>query len=227
MPFVEMFCVRAGELPTNCHLLCLKVDESDCRTPSLDFAIGHIISHAPRLGPGLVLRLSSMPLTPADISTSESISGLKLSKDASRVVYSVSPISKLGKYATSALWIAETSKANSAVQITSGAFHDHSAQFNPDTSKPAEIFFLSDRHALGDADQIYRFILAPFAREPIPLTPISNKKGISSFCVSPSGRFIAFTSPDEPVEGTPGDPIVFGDKTKLGRLRLINLNTHA
>jgi len=162
-------------------------------------------------------------LTAKEIAASESIHNIKLSKDASRVVYCVGPRNRAGDHTTSALWLAETFKAESAKQITSGTFDDSSPQFHPNGSS---ILFLSDRHKAGGPSQIYQLTLSNLSAEPFPLTSIKNTKGVASFSISPDGVYVAFISQDEPgINGEEpiSDAKIWGERINLGRLRVIDL----
>jgi Tol biopolymer transport system component len=161
-------------------------------------------------------------LTPEEIASSEEITGLSLSSDASLVVYSVGSRSRTGDHATSALWLAETDIRGSARQFTSGEFHDRSPAFHPDGS---DIYFLSDRHGSGGPAQIYRVRVSSPVELVLVTSPITAA-GISSFSISPNGRYIAFISPDKFLDGmkdATADPEIWGDKRDLGRLRLLDL----
>ena len=137
--------------------------------------------------------LSSM-LTPKDIAASDLIDHIKLSTDASKVVYSVGPRFRAVDRATSALWLAATFQAGSAKQITSGAYHDSSPRFHPDDSS---ILFLSDRRKVGGPSQIYQLPLSNLSGEPVALTSVDNTKSVASFSMSPDGAYVAFIRHDE------------------------------
>lgn len=172
----------------------------------------------------LWIRLHSTMFTAEEMAAVESISALTLSEDTSRALYCVEPVHRPGKNTTSALWLAETAVEHSARQITSGAFHDFSPKFHPQTS---EVFFLSDRHNLGGPVQLYQFKLSALGGDPIPLTPLTNEKGVSSFAFSPNGKYVAFISPDETnheVDRLAHAAKIWNEKKDLGRLRLIELS---
>lgn len=166
--------------------------------------------------------LSPKMLTPKEIVATDGISGLKLSRNGSWVVYTVGPKYKAGDHATSALWVAETAKEESARKITSGKYQDNEPAFHPNT---LEIFFLSDRHKAGGASQLYRLPFPVDDTDPTPVTPLSNEKGVSSFSISPDGSYVAFVSQDEDAQSneTAVDAEVWGEKKGLGRLRVIDL----
>ena len=164
-------------------------------------------------------------LTPKEIAAADEITGLRLSADASWVVYSVGPVNRPGEHVTSALWLAHTNVEGSAKQITSGEFHDHSAQFHPDGSV---VYFLSDRHNAGKSSHIYRLAIPSSEGDPIPITLPADVEAVISFSISPDGKYVAFISPDKPIsnEGTEYVPYVqiWGEKKALGRVRLIELD---
>jgi len=166
-------------------------------------------------------------LTCKEIVSGDSIAGLRLSNDASRVVYSVGPTYRPNDHATSALWLALTASEGSAKQITSGLFCDKSPEFHPHGS---DIYFLSDRHKAGGPAQIYRLPLNSNDGVPIPITFPTLTGSVSSFSISPDGQYLAFVSPDKPAEEGETkrkedviDVEIWGEKKNLGRLRLLNL----
>lgn len=163
----------------------------------------------------------SSPWTPEKITSSETLLNVKLSQDGSKVLYQVKPAFRDGEHATSSLWIADTDKADSARQLTSGLFNDTTGVFHPDGQR---VVFLSDRQKAGGPSQ--RYALSLTGGEAVSLFGKDNKRGVSAFEISPNGRYIAFTSSDEPTaedekrEKEKDDASVFGDKKGLERLRL-------
>ncbi|KZT10026.1 alpha/beta-hydrolase [Laetiporus sulphureus 93-53] len=133
------------------------------------------------------------PLTAEEVVSADVISSLKLSEDGSRVVYCVSPHYKTGDNSVSALWIADTSKDNSARKLTSGAAHDHSPCFHPRLS---EIYFLSDRAKAGDASHIYKLAGdATMESEPERVGALHVEQSVLSFSICSDGKYIAFIGP--------------------------------
>ena len=129
------------------------------------------------------------------IASQKIISNLHLSNDGRQLVYQSSFLySRAGENDTSALWVAETEYDNSSRQLTSGSYNDIQPRFLPDGT---HLLFLSDRHKSGGRLQIYMVPLDTQG-EAIPLTNTGNKNGISSFLISPDGRYIAYLSEDEP-----------------------------
>lgn len=169
---------------------------------------------------------SQKTFTPHSIAESEGLSDVRLSPDAKKLLYHVKPLYKAGKHETSAIWIADVDKPNSARQFTSGLFNDRSAQFHPDDDR---IIFLSDRHKAGGPAQLYSISLT--GGEAALLFGKGNKKGVSSFQISPDGRYIAFASADEPTaadeqrEKDKDDARIFGDKRALEHLKLYSFST--
>ncbi|KAJ7153510.1 alpha/beta-hydrolase [Mycena crocata] len=160
-----------------------------------------------------------MPITPQDIANADQINSLCLSTAGDRVVYCVGPAFRTkDAHKTQALWLADTSVANSARQITSGLFYDRNPTFDP---KSGDIFFLSDRHKAGGKPQIYRIACAAFGGDAIPLTPTANTSGVSAYAVAPNGRWLAYISADEETEE---DVIIWRAPKKLGRLRILDLS---
>ncbi|KAI5117832.1 hypothetical protein M0805_003309 [Coniferiporia weirii] len=159
--------------------------------------------------------------TPSKVADSEQLNGIKLSPDASKVLYTVKPAYKSGEHNTSAIWLADVDTAGSAKQFTSGLFNDTAAQFHPDGQR---VIFLSDRHKAGGPLQVYSINIA--GGEAFPLFGKDNKKKVSMFELSPDGLYLAFTSADEPTpedeqrEKDKDDAVVFGDKRAFERLRL-------
>lgn len=161
-------------------------------------------------------------LTPEEMAAVDVITGLTLSKDGVWLAYCFEPVYRPGDHKTSAIWLAEPASENSAKQLTSGLFRDFNPAFHPTSS---DILFLSDRHKPGGKSQIYQLkCSSPYGGDPIPLTPLANKKGVSSFAISPHGKYIAFVSADEPADkkDATGDAEVWNEKKDLGRLRIID-----
>ena len=102
--------------------------------------------HQPTLSSG-----STTAITPQDAVSGESVKELKLSKDGSRVIYTVGPRYKSGDHKTSALWLAETFVEGSAHQITPGTNCDFSPSFHPtsSTSYPIETKPVAQRICLA------------------------------------------------------------------------------
>ncbi|EJD41038.1 alpha/beta-hydrolase [Auricularia subglabra TFB-10046 SS5] len=171
----------------------------------------------------------SAPISPQAIAASDTLSSPVLAPDGSKVLYTVRPLYKAHdkEHATSAIWIADASKEGSARQLTSGLFNDTSAVFSHDGET---VYFLSDRHKAGGSPQLYSLPLS-VGGEAIPLTGTELKRHVSSFKLSPDGRFIAYTSAGEPTaeddakEKAKDDAIVFSDRKKLNKLRLLRLAT--
>ncbi|KAJ7203702.1 hypothetical protein C8J57DRAFT_387973 [Mycena rebaudengoi] len=62
----------------------------------------------------------------------------------------------------------------------------------------------------------------------LQLTPVENLKGVSTYAISPDGRWLAYISPDEPAkkdeEDAPEYVKIWREKKELGRLRLLDLS---
>lgn len=165
-------------------------------------------------------------LTPDELVDLEVLDNVHVSPSGKQVVYDVTPSSKKGSKKVSSLWIADTGKADSARQLTSGLNHDQLPQFSPNEDC---VLFLSDRANPGESSAIYCLPLT--GGEPFPLTNVENKKEISGFKSSLSGRYIAFLSPDEKTKEEDAkdkdkdDAVVFGEKWEYDRLRLLHVST--
>ena len=139
---------------------------------------------------------STTPISPQDAASAESVKELKLSKDGSRVIYTVGPMYKSGDHNTSALWLAETFVEGSARQITPGTHRDFSPSFHPKSSE--QIFFLSDRDEAGGSAHLFTTSLTgttdSYAETSVNrVVELGDLQGVASYSVSPNGSFIAFT----------------------------------
>ncbi|KAJ7222329.1 alpha/beta-hydrolase, partial [Mycena pura] len=166
-----------------------------------------------------------MPITPEDVGSVDQITALSLSHTGDRVVYCVGPaFYSKGGNETRALWLADIGVVNSARQLTSGLFNDHSPKFDV---KSGDVFFLSDRHKAGGPAQVYRLPSIPFGGDAVSLTPTGNTQAVSSFEVSPDGRWLGYVSADEPAEKDEQDKetyvVIWREAKNLGRLRIIDL----
>ncbi|KAF8970199.1 Alpha/Beta hydrolase protein [Flammula alnicola] len=148
---------------------------------------------------------TSTRINPEDIGSADRIEGLRLSKDGARVVYAVGPSYNSGEHSTSALWLADTFVEESARQITSGAYHDHSPSFHPTSSK---IFFLSDRFVPGGLNNLYSLSISASEEEDVRITDLEDDRGIVSYSISPDGNFIAFTLETKKVKKGEKEPII-------------------
>lgn len=169
------------------------------------------------------------PISPEAIASSETLSSPVLAHDGSKVLYTVRPLYKEHdkEHATSAIWIADVAKEGSARQLTSGLFNDTGAVFSHDGET---VFFMSDRHKAGGSPQLYALPLS-VGGEAVPLTGTELERRVTTFKPSPDGRFVAYTSADEPTaednakKKAKDDAIVFSDRKKLSKLRLLRLAT--
>jgi tricorn protease-like protein len=130
---------------------------------------------------------------------------------------------KKAEHLTSSLWIAQVGIEDSSRQVTSGKHYDHSPKFS---SNSKNIAFLSDRDHPGEGCSLF---VLPFTRcgEARPLTKLEADGDISAFCWSSDGNFVAFISPDSPIEGAAkgNDTKVYGEKWDNARLRVVNTQT--
>ncbi|KAK7055437.1 peptidase-S9 domain-containing protein [Favolaschia claudopus] len=169
-----------------------------------------------------------MTITPHEIAHTELISGLSLSSLGDRVVYCVGPaFHAKDAHKTQALWLADVGVEESARKITSGSFNDQNPKFHPTSG---DVFFLSDRHKAGNEAQVFRLSAKEYGGEPEAVTSTDNVRGVSTFEISPDGRWLAYVSADEPEDKDEEDKesyvIVWRGPKKLGRLRLIDLSGH-
>lgn len=153
---------------------------------------------------------------------------IRISPNAQQVLYSttLSHQHKTGEHAVSTLWLAETGKAKSARQLTSGLHNDTSPRWAPDGKTVA---FLSDRHDHSKKNAIYALDIS--GGEAYPLTSTENESQVEAFEFSPDGKWIAFVSADEKTEERKtkdkekDDVKVWGEDLPYGRLRLLHFNT--
>lgn len=183
--------------------------------------------------------------SPTRIASEPKVRDIKISPDGKLILYQVCPFYRVTDRVVSALWLAGVDQPQSAIQLTSGEFNDCGGIFHPNESS---ILFLSDRNAPGKGSFIYTLSLdrhplvdyqgrhrngneTPTKPEPSILTSKFNKKGVQDFKVSPDGKWIAFSSPDE---STPkdleklqekNDARVVGSKGGLSRLRVYSCET--
>ncbi|KAF7373575.1 Peptidase-S9 domain-containing protein [Mycena sanguinolenta] len=150
-----------------------------------------------------------MPITAQDVANADLINGLSLSASGDRV----------------ALWLADVGVAESARKITCGLFNDQNPKFHPTSG---DVIFLSDRHKAGSIPQLYRLSSREFGGDPEPLTPMENIRGVTSFEISPNGRWLAYTSADEPADKDEEKKdtyvIIWRAPKEFGRLRIIDLS---
>ena len=174
----------------------------------------------------------AVPFTAESIANAVTLRGLHISTDGTQVVYGVRSLYKdpEAEHTKSAIWIASLGKETCARQLTSGQFNDTAAVFSPDGQS---IIFLSDRHKAGGKAQIYALPLTA-GGEATALTSTNSKKAVVAFKFSPDGKYIAFTSEDEPTdeeelrEKRKDDAVVWGDRKKgHSRLRLLRVTTRS
>ncbi|KAF8584769.1 alpha/beta-hydrolase [Ramaria rubella] len=171
-----------------------------------------------------------MAFTIENVASAPILSNVVLSPDGRRVVYHVAPSIMTDDRPTSSLWYSsDTTKADSAKQLTSGCFHDVNPVWNLNSDA---IFFLSDRHKPGGPKQIYTYFLDGPGEPSLLIEAFKeNKRGIDAFRLSPDGRYIAFSSADEPTaeeerkDAEKDDARVWGEVTGQSRLRLYTIST--
>lgn len=169
-------------------------------------------------------------LTINDFISDISLGGLSLSQDGSRVAYHAGPQYRAGPSPSSSIWIADTSLEDSTTQVTFGSFHDHSPQFPGPNSDV--LYFLSDRHAPGQANDIFRLLVSGPLDEstnllPVAVTSTQFDGDVLDFAVSPDAQLLAFVSVEVDDNDQSGMPEAWNDKKELGRLLLLNLTDPA
>lgn len=153
---------------------------------------------------------------------------VKLSPNGDRVIYGAAAIPLKGKHYMSALWIASTSEAGSARQLTSGKFLDSSPAWHPDGQHVA---FLSDRwKGEGGISRIWMMRL--YGGDAYPLSPAESEQSVTTFSFSPDGETVAYLSRDEKTKEDKerdekgGDNVnVWGERWPFSRLRLLDVKT--
>lgn len=165
--------------------------------------------------------------TPSNIASAQTITGLCLSKDGSRLVYAYGSLFQpTGSSKTSNLWIADTTKELSAHPlIPSSTNFDHSPSFHPVSN---DVYFLSDRHSGSDGPtHIYRF--SRNEDEPQPVAAFGKSENVLSYAVAPDGSHVAFISVKTPETNRKADKEeieVWGmQKTPFGALYVLSLNS--
>lgn len=151
----------------------------------------------------------------------ETPKGVKLSPDASKVLYSTTVLDghRVGKDCLSTIWIASTDKENSARKLTSGTVDDCMPAWHPDGN---QIVFLSDR---GGGMAIWTLRLD--GGDAVQLSPAGDKADINTFQLSPDGTKVAYISCDEATpedkQKSHPDPDVYGESKYYRRLREMEL----
>jgi len=133
---------------------------------------------------GAVLAAQPQPLTPAQTLERRGIGDLELSRDGSRLAFTVTEPVK-GNARQRNIWLLDTASSQLR-QLTFSSKNDSSPKWAPDGQWLA---FLSDRDG---ADQIY--VLPMAGGEAQKLT--DRKDRIQAFRWSPDGRHIAFLMPE-------------------------------
>lgn len=169
-------------------------------------------------------------ITPQDIASSDSISELKLSRDGSRVVYTVAPLYKSGDNKTSALWLADTFVDDSARQITLGVNRDFSPSLHP--TSPSQVYFLSDRDEAGGAVNLYTISVdddtndtKKFDETATAVIELGDREEVASYSISPDGLFLAFILETKELKKGEKERIeVWRENTNLKTLNLVDLS---
>ncbi|MCJ1309509.1 hypothetical protein MMC25_003169 [Agyrium rufum] len=166
-------------------------------------------------------------LTAEDLVDREVPKELCLSPTGKHVAYTLAPVSKKDKHPVSSIWVAQPGKEHSARQLTSGQYNDRSPQWSADETT---IAFISDRAKAGEASAVWCMPLQG-GGEAYSVTKPDSQAAIQSMKWSPSGKYIAYLSPDDKAaerkarEEAQNDVHVYGEDWDFGRLRLLHFST--
>ena len=157
---------------------------------------------------------------------------IRFSSDGHKVLYSTNLTWNHAKVKNpaSTLWLASTSQAESSRQLTSGLFEDRDPQWLPDGKRVA---FLSDRAKAGGSSAVWILTVGEDGGgEPYPITSTDNTQRIETFSLCPSGKMLAFISPDEKSserkekeEKEDTDAEVWGDDWEYARLQIVDVDS--
>jgi len=149
----------------------------------------------------------------------------QLAPDGRHVAYTVAPAGRSEAGPQTSLWLVATDGAIPPRRLTGGVADDTMPRWSPDG---AWLYFLSDRAKKGET-QVQRLSLAGGEAE--ALTDCQG--GVSAFAPLADGRTLALLAADPPTdederrERERDDAIVWGERLRPRRLRLLDLETRA
>ncbi len=150
---------------------------------------------------------------------------LQLAPAGQHLVYAVAPAGRSEAGPQTALWLVATDGATPARRLTAGVADDTMPRWSPDG---AWLYFLSDRAKKGET-QVQRLPLAGGEAEALT----AWRGGVSAFAPLDDGRTLALLAADpqddedERRERERDDAIVWGERLRPRRLRLLDLETRA
>jgi dipeptidyl aminopeptidase/acylaminoacyl peptidase len=144
-----------------------------------------------------------------------------ISPDGRWVAYVVAPVGRQAERRTCALWLAAADGSSPPGKLTAGTAADSAPRWAPDSTS---VFFLSDR---AGSRQLYRIRLGGGEAE-----ILTNWQGeISDAQPLADPGLVALVATDEPTEDDKrrreerDDAIVWGERVRYGRLRVLGLAT--
>ena len=164
-------------------------------------------------------------LTPEMIADGLLPSEPQFSPDERSIAYAVAPAGRSEAGPQTAIWLVAADGATPPLRLTGGVSDDTMPRWSPDG---AWLYFLSDRAKKGEA-QVQRLPLAGGEGEALT----DWQGGIAAFAPLADGRTLALlaadakTEEDERRERERDDAIVWGERLRPRRLRLLDLETRA
>ncbi len=147
----------------------------------------------------------------------------QFSPNGQLLAFTVTAQGRREEHPQSAIWLATVDQRRQPYQLTAGKANDTSPRWSPDGQT---LYFLSDRVQRGEA-QLYQLAIA--GGEAIALTSWGG--GIAAFAPLADGQTIALlacdspTSDDDRRKNERDDAQVWGERWRLQRLRLLDLQT--
>ena len=149
----------------------------------------------------------------------------QLAPDGRQIAYTVVPAGRREAGPQTSLWIVATNGATPPRRLTAGVADDTMPRWSPDGSA---LYFLSDRAKRGET-QVQRLSLAGGEAEALT----DWRGGVAAFAPLADGRTVALLAADPPTdederrERERDDAIVWGERLRPRRLRLLDLATRA